>query len=54
MSEARQSDFDDEAESGTDEQAGSGTDDQTNEPSEITFDEYLHPARPRSLSSVPG
>ncbi|BCI51113.1 trehalose synthase [Mycolicibacterium litorale] len=45
MSEARESDFDD--------QVGSDTDDQTNEPSEITFDEYLHPARPRSLRFRP-
>jgi trehalose synthase len=45
MSEAPESDFDD--------QAGSGTDDQTNEPSEITYDEHLHPARPRSLRFRP-
>ncbi|MGE2713150.1 maltose alpha-D-glucosyltransferase [Mycolicibacterium litorale] len=53
MSEARESDFDDQVESDTDDQTGSGTDDQTNEPSEITFDEYLHPARPRSLRFRP-
>lgn len=45
MSEAPESDFYD--------QAGSGTDDQTNEPSEITYDEHLHPARPRSLRFRP-
>lgn len=45
MSEAQASDFDDETES--------STDDQPNEPSEITFDEYLHPARPRSLRFRP-
>jgi trehalose synthase len=36
-----------------DDQAGSGTDDQTNEPSEITYDEHLHPARPRALRFRP-
>lgn len=45
MSEAPESDFDD--------QAGSGTDEQPNEPSEITYDEHLHPARPRSLRFRP-
>ncbi|BBZ63066.1 maltose alpha-D-glucosyltransferase [Mycolicibacterium monacense] len=45
MSEAPETDYDD--------QAGSGTDDQTNEPSEITYDEYLHPARPRALRFRP-
>ncbi|WP_197377228.1 maltose alpha-D-glucosyltransferase [Mycolicibacterium baixiangningiae] len=45
MSEAPASEFDDETES--------STDDQANEPSEITFDEYLHPARPRSLRFRP-
>lgn len=45
MSEAREPDFED--------QAGSETDEQANEPSEITFDEYLHPARPRSLRFRP-
>jgi trehalose synthase len=45
LSEAAESDIDD--------QAGSGTDDQPNEPSEITYDEYLHPARPRSLRFRP-
>ena len=29
-------------------QAESGPDEQANEPAEITFDEHLHPARPRA------
>lgn len=45
MSEAPETEYDD--------QAGSGTDDQTNEPSEITYDEHLHPARPRALRFRP-
>ncbi|MDY6869361.1 MAG: maltose alpha-D-glucosyltransferase [Actinomycetota bacterium] len=45
MSEAPETDYDD--------QAGSGTEDQTNEPSEITYDEHLHPARPRALRFRP-
>ncbi len=45
MSEAPEMEYDD--------QAGSGTDDQTNEPSEITYDEHLHPARPRALRFRP-
>jgi trehalose synthase len=46
MSEAPESEFDDQTGSDTD-------DDQANEPSEITFDEHLHPARPRSLRFRP-
>ena len=33
--------------------AQSGPDDQANEPAEITFDEHLHPARPRTLRFRP-
>jgi len=33
--------------------AESGPDDQANEPTEITFDEHLHPARPRALRFRP-
>ena len=33
--------------------AESGVEDQANEPTEITFDEHLHPARPRSLRFRP-
>jgi trehalose synthase len=33
--------------------AESGIEDQANEPTEITFDEHLHPARPRSLRFRP-
>jgi trehalose synthase len=33
--------------------AESGLEDQANEPTEITFDEHLHPARPRSLRFRP-
>jgi trehalose synthase len=42
MSQAAESEHDDQ-----------GTEDQGNEPSEVTFDEYLHPARPRSLRYRP-
>ena len=47
MSQAAESEHDDQ---GTEDQT---TEDQGNEPSEVTFDEYLHPARPRSLRYRP-
>jgi trehalose synthase len=51
MSEAPESDFYDQTGSGTDDDRTD--EDQANEPSEITFDEHLHPARPRSLRYRP-
>ncbi|WP_237572726.1 maltose alpha-D-glucosyltransferase [Mycolicibacterium lacusdiani] len=47
MSQAAESEHDDQ---GTEDHT---TEDQGNEPSEVTFDEYLHPARPRSLRYRP-
>ncbi|MFC7672420.1 maltose alpha-D-glucosyltransferase [Mycolicibacterium sp. GCM10028919] len=57
MSQAAESAHDDQGteEQGTEEQGTEeqGTEDQGNEPSEVTFDEYLHPARPRALRYRP-
>jgi trehalose synthase len=52
MSQAAESEHDDQ---GTEDHIteDQGTEDQGNEPSEVTFDEYLHPARPRSLRYRP-
>ncbi|BBY48644.1 trehalose synthase [Mycolicibacterium arabiense] len=52
MSQAAESEHDDQ---GTEDHIteDQGTEDQGNEPSEVTFDEYLHPARPRALRYRP-
>lgn len=54
MSQAAESEPDDQL-TALDEQAtgDQAPEDQPNEPTEVTFDEYLHPARPRSLRFRP-
>ncbi|MCK0177254.1 MULTISPECIES: maltose alpha-D-glucosyltransferase [Mycobacteriaceae] len=47
MSQAAESEPDDRADPGVE------SDDQANEPAELTFDEHLHPARPRALRFRP-